>query len=85
MTTASPGAVDRAIRILGLFDVTRAKKVYTTAPAPDAVRKPDLLDRDFTSVRPDRVWGAGFTYVRTWAGFTYMAFTARVSAQRLVA
>ncbi|MGV2968436.1 MULTISPECIES: hypothetical protein [unclassified Mycolicibacterium] len=60
LATASPGAVDRAMRTLGLSGVVRAKKVYTTSPNSDAVRAPDLLDRDFTSDRPDRVWVADF-------------------------
>ncbi len=85
LPTASPGAVDRAMRTLGLSGVVRAKKVYTTSPDSGAVRAPDLLDRDFTSDRPDRVWVADFTYVRTWAGFTYVAFIVDVFAQRIVA
>ena len=85
LATASPGAVDRTMRTLGLSGVVRAKKVYTTSPNSDAVRAPDLLDRDFTSDRPDRVWVADFTYVRTWAGFTYVAFIVDVFAQRIVA
>lgn len=52
----------------------------TTPPNSNAVRAPDLLDRDFTSDRPDRVWVADFTYVRTWAGFTYVAFIVDVFA-----
>lgn len=85
LATASPGAVDRAMRTLGLSGVVRATKVYTTSPGSDAVRAPDLLDRDFTSDRPDRVWVADFTYVRTWVGFTYVAFIVDVFAQRIVA
>lgn len=85
LAAASPGAVDRVMRTLGLSGVVRAKKVYTTAADPDVVRAPDLLDRDFTSDRPDRVWVADFTYVRTWAGFVYVAFVVDVFAQRIVA
>lgn len=80
LATASPGAVDRAMRTLGLSGVVRATKVYTTSPGSDAVRAPDLLDRDFTSDRPDRVWVADFTYVRTWSGITYVAFIVDVFA-----
>jgi len=85
LTTASPGAVDRVMRTLGLSGVLRSKKVYTTSSDPDGVRAPDLVDRDFTSDRPDRLWVADFTYVRTWAGFTYVAFIVDVFAQRIVA
>ena len=82
---ASAGAVDRAMRTLGLEGVRRAKKVRTTIPAADGKRAGDLLDRDFTAQAPNRVWVTDFTYVRTWAGFVYVAFILDVYAQRIVA
>src|SRR5699024_12667520 len=85
LPTASPGAVDRSMRTLGLSAALRSKRVYTTVADPDVVRAPDLVDRDFTSDRPDKLWVADFTYVRTWAGFTYVAFIVDVFAQRIVA
>ena len=50
-----------------------------------AIRAGDLLDRDFTAAAPNRTWVTDFTYVRTWAGFTYVAFIVDVYAQRIVA
>jgi len=44
-----------------------------------------LLDRDFTAAAPNRTWVTDFTYVRTWAGFTYVAFIVDVYAQRITA
>ncbi|QBF47641.1 IS3 family transposase [Janibacter limosus] len=82
---ASFGAVDRAMRTLGLTGVRRDKGVRTTIPAKDGIRAGDLLDRDFTAPAPNRVWVTDFTYVRTWAGFTYVAFIVDVYAQRIVA
>ena len=82
---ASAGAVDRAMRALGLSGVRRAKKVRTTIPAADGKRASDLLDRDFTALAPNRVWVTDFTYVRTWAGFVYVAFILDVFAQRILA
>lgn len=82
---ASFGSVDRAMRTLGLAGVRRDKGVRTTIPAKDGIRAGDLLDRDFTAPAPNWVWVADFTYVRTWAGFTYVAFIVDVYAQRIVA
>ena len=82
---ASPGAVDRAMRSLGLSGVLRAKGLRTTIPAKDGRRAGDLLDRDFTAAAPNRTWVMDFTYVRTWAGFVYVAFVVDVFAQRIVA
>ncbi len=80
----SRGAVDRAMRTLGLQGVVRAKRLRTTIPSPDGKRAGDLLSRDFTAPAPNRVWVTDFTYVRTWAGFVYVAFVVDVFAQRIV-
>lgn len=81
----SGGAVDRAIRSLGLSGVRRDKGVRTTIPAKDGVRAGDLLNRDFTAPRPDHTWVMDFTYCRTWAGWVYVAFIVDVYSQRIVA
>jgi putative transposase len=77
--------VDRCMRILGLVGVRRGKGVRTTTPAKDGTRAQDLLDRDFTAPAPNRVWVADFSYVRSWAGFCYVAFIVDVFAQRIMA
>ena len=77
--------VDRLMRDLGMSGVQRGKRPRTTIPAKDGQRAGDLLDRDFTAPGPNRVWVADFTYVRTWAGFCYVAFIVDVFAQKIVA
>ena len=83
--TASRGAVDRAMRALGLSGIRRDKSVRTTIPAKDGVRAGDLLNRDFTAPCPDHTWVTDFTYCRTWAGWVYVAFIVDVFSQRIVA
>ncbi len=85
MPDASAGAVDRAMRTLGLTGVRRDKGIRTTIPAKDGIRAGDLLNRDFTAVAPNRVWATDFTYCRTWTGFVYVAFIVDVYAQRILA
>jgi transposase InsO family protein len=85
MPEVSAGSVDRAMRTLGLVGVRRDKGIRTTIPAKDGTRAGDLLDRDFTATAPNRTWVTDFTYVRTWAGFVYVAFIVDVYAQRIVA
>src|SRR5450830_715944 len=82
---ASAGSVDRAMRLLGLAGVRRDKGTRTTIPAKDGIRAGDLLNRDFTAPAPNRVWVTDSTYVRTWAGFCYVAFIVDVFAQKIVA
>jgi len=82
---ASPGSVDRGMRLLGLSGVLRARGVRTTIQAKDGKRAGDLLNRDFTAPAPNRVWVTDFTYVRCWAGWVYVAFILDVFSQRIVA
>lgn len=82
---ASWGAVDRAMRGLGLSGIRRDKTVRTTIPAKDGIRAGDLLNRDFTAPRPDHTWVTDFTYVRAWTGWVYVAFIVDVYSQRIVA
>jgi putative transposase len=76
---ASAGSVDRAMKVLGLSGVRRDKGIRTTIPAKDGTRAGDLLDRDFTAPAPNRTWVTDFTYVRTWAGFTYTSRSSSTS------
>jgi transposase InsO family protein len=77
--------IDRLMRDLGMNGVRRGKKARTTVSDPAASRAGDLLDRTFTATEPNRVWIADFTYVRTWAGFVYVAFVVDCYAQKIVA
>jgi len=63
------GATIRSI----MRDLGPRAKVRTTVPAQDLDERPDLLRRDFTAQAPGRKWCGDITYVRTWAGFIYLA------------
>jgi putative transposase len=76
--------VERLMRELGLVGAVRGKKVRTTVPDPDAARAPDLVKRQFTAGAPNRLWVADFTYVSTWAGTVYTAFTIDVFSRKIV-
>ena len=50
----------RLMRELDIHGVSRRrKKMLTTIADPDAVRAPDLVDRNFTAERPEHVVGDG--------------------------
>lgn len=82
--TVSKRRVDRLMRLLGINGLVRGKGVRTTIPDRNADRAPDLLDRDFTADAPNRRWVADFTYVRTWAGFVYVAFVIDCFSRAIV-
>ena len=82
--TVSSSRVDRLMRQLGINGLVRGKGARTTVPDPAATRAPDLLDRDFTAAAPNTRWVADFTYVRTWAGFGYVAFVIDCFSRAIV-
>jgi putative transposase len=68
----------------GLVGVRRGRKPFTTVPDLLASRPGDLVNRNFTASRPNQLWVADLTYVRTWEGFCYVAFVLDVFTGRIV-
>ena len=66
--------VARLMAQAGIRGVHRARRVRTTRADPGAVRAPDLVRRDFTAVRPNRLWVTDLTFVATWSGVAYVCF-----------
>ncbi len=76
--------VERLMRQMGLHGAIRGRKFKTTTPA-DGTRHPlDLVQREFSAVRPNQLWVADITYVATWSGFVFVAFVADVFSRRIV-
>ena len=77
--------VRRLMRQMGLQGATRGK-AFTVTTIPDELlaRPQDLVERDFTADAPNRLWIADITYVKTHAGFVYVAFVADVFSRRIV-
>ena len=77
--------VKRLMRAHGIQGAKRrGKKWKTTTPDPQAGRRPDLVERDFTAARPDELYVADFTYLRCWEGLVYLAFVIDVYSRRVV-
>ena len=61
------GRVQRLMRQAGIQGAKRRGRPWrTTTPDPEALRRPDLVERDFTATAPDRLRVADFTYVAAW-------------------
>ena len=43
-----------------------------------------MLDREFNPDAPNRVWAADLTYIRTWAGWLYLAVVIDLFSRRVV-
>jgi transposase InsO family protein len=76
--------VGRLMRQAGLRGVVRGRKPFTTVSDPADHRPEDLVQRRFTAAAPNRLWVADLTYVRTWAGFCYVAFVVDVYSRMIV-
>lgn len=76
--------VRRLMRQLGLRGVSRAKGPRTTKPAPETGRPIDLVNRQFVATRPNELWVADITYVRTFSGWVYVAFVTDVYSRMIV-
>jgi transposase InsO family protein len=76
--------VARLMKPLGLRGAIRGKPVKTTVQDKNAPCPLDHVNREFKAERPNQLWVADFTYVRTWSGFVYVAFVVDVFARRIV-
>jgi putative transposase len=76
--------VARLMRSAGLRGATLRRYVVTTQTNPGARRAVDLVDRQFYTDEPDRLWVADITYIPTWSGFLYLAMVLDVYSRRIV-
>ena len=82
--SAGRDRVARLMRELGICGVVRGKPKRTTVPAHNEQRPEDLVRRHFQAPAPNRLWVADITYVRTQAGFAYVAFVIDAFARMIV-
>jgi putative transposase len=76
--------VERLMGELDLEGVRRGKPRRTTTAAAAAARPADLVERNFSAARPNRLWVADLTYVATWSGFVYVALVIDAFSRFLV-
>src|SRR5437867_2202515 len=62
----------------------RGKPWRTTRPDLQALRRPDLVRRDFTASRPNELWVADLSYLRCWEGLVYFAFVLDAFSRMVV-
>ena len=77
--------VERLMRQLGLAGASRGKAFTTTTVTNDRLDRPaDLVERKFRAPAPNRLWVADLTYVKTFAGWVYVAFIIDVYSRFIV-
>jgi putative transposase len=77
--------VKRLMREHGIRGAKRRGRPWrTTVPNPEAARRPDLVEREFTAAGPDQLYVADFTYLRCWEGLLFFAFVIDVFSRQVV-
>jgi transposase InsO family protein len=77
--------VERLMKAEGLRGIPREKTRKTTiGDGAETERPDDLVERQFLATGPNQLWVADLTYVRTHAGWTYVAFVLDVFSRMIV-
>lgn len=76
--------VARLMQQAGMVGIRRGKKRKLTRRDPDRTGCPDLVQRQFTAVSPDRLWVADITQHATLEGWLYLAVVIDVFSRKVV-
>ena len=74
----------RLRRAAGVHGVSRRKQFVTTRRDATAAAAPDLVGRQFRAEAPNGLWVADITYIRTAAGFLFLAVVLDACSRRVV-
>src|ERR1700682_6232824 len=64
--------------------MARPRRVRTTDSRHDLPIAPNLLDRNFIAIAPNRIWLADITYIETDQGWLYLAAVMDLYSRRIV-
>lgn len=77
--------VERLMADMGLQGCRRGRVWVRTTEGDDRLERPaDLVERQFRAPEPNRMWVADLTYVKTHAGWVYVAFIIDVYSRMIV-
>ncbi len=77
--------VERLMHALEIRGAVRGTATVRTTIGGETGRRPaDLVDRQFHAAAPNRLWVADLTYVKTHAGWVYVAFIIDVYSRFIV-
>lgn len=69
---------ERLMKLQGIQGARRGKAFKNYVDENLADRPRDLVNREFIADRPNQLWVADITYIRTWAGWVFTAFVIDV-------
>ena len=80
----SERTVGRMLKKLGLRSRISRKYKHTTDSNHRLPTAPNLLDRQFTVIEPNKVWTTDITYIRTKQGWLYLCVMLDLFSRRIV-
>jgi putative transposase len=77
--------VQRLMKSNGIVGAKRrGKRWRTTRPDLQAGHRPDLVQRDFSTTGPNKLWVADISYLRCWEGLVFFAFVLDAYSRTIV-
>jgi putative transposase len=76
--------VERLMRQAGLTGLIPKRRGRTTIRVPGVCVADDLVQRQFRPARPNVLWVADITYLRTWEGWLYLCAVQDAFSSRIV-
>ena len=76
--------VERLMRINGIRSKRKCKFKITTHSKHKRAVATNLIQRDFTASKPNRLWTSDITYIRTQEGWLYLAVFLDAYSRRIV-
>jgi putative transposase len=76
--------VERLMRQASLSGLVKRRRGRTTVRVPGVRVADDLVRRDFNPTRPNALWVADISYIRTWEGWLYLAVVVDCYSRRVV-
>lgn len=76
--------VERLMKVLGIKGARRGKPFKCIIHEDLADRPMDLVKREFVADKPNQLWVADITYIRSWTGWVFTAFVIDVYSSKIV-
>jgi transposase InsO family protein len=76
--------VARLMTVAGIEGIHRRRHGKKRSRIGAGSIAPDLVGRQFVAERPDQLWVADISYLRTWEGFLYLAVVIDACTRRVV-
>jgi putative transposase len=76
--------VERLMVAAGISGLAPRRRRRTTLRVEGVRPAPDLVDREFVAIAPNKLWCADITYLSTWEGTVYLAAVMDCYSRRIV-